>query len=182
MRDVLESGPLAGRWWVWGGLLLGWTREGDILSHDYNDADFAFDAADRDRFLAAAADLIRAGFAPLFEYRNNAGDVTENCFFRRGAKFEFFAMVRDEDRLHYWEYKGDHVDGPLEMEAVLSAQALVPFDFLGRTWLKHADHEAELTAIYGPWQIPDPTWSFLNERSIVARRRWSAPPTDWSGP
>ena len=28
LNDVLEATPMAGRYWVWGGLLLGWAREG----------------------------------------------------------------------------------------------------------------------------------------------------------
>jgi len=46
--------------------------------------------------------------------------------------------------------------------------------FLGRTWLKPADHESHLRAVYGDWEIPHPRYFYVtDERSIVARRPWA---------
>src|SRR5688500_4973529 len=50
LHDALEQTPLAGRYWLFGGMLLGWAREGRLLRHDYRDVDFGYEAADDDRF------------------------------------------------------------------------------------------------------------------------------------
>ena len=34
LHDTLERSPLAGRWWMFAGGLLGWAREGNPLLHD----------------------------------------------------------------------------------------------------------------------------------------------------
>jgi hypothetical protein len=60
-------------------------------------------------------------------------------------------------------------------------QATVPFTFLGRTWLKHDDHELELRCLYGAWETPDPSWDYLDGAAIDARRPWHAPEYDWRG-
>ena len=68
------------------------------------------------------------------------------------------------------------VVGPGDAEAAeLPRQELVPFEFLGRTWRKAADHDAELTAQYGDWRTPNTAWSYLDEHTIVSRARWSPP-------
>ena len=61
----------------------------------------------------------------------------------------------------------------------IPAQGLAPFDLVGRTWQKVADHEAELTALYGDWRTPDPTWSCTEERSIVRRHKHPHLDTVW---
>jgi hypothetical protein len=52
-------------------------------------------------------------------------------------------------------------------------QDLVGSDFLGRDRLKHADHDAELTAIYGKWRAADPGWKLFDDRSIVELVPWA---------
>src|SRR5713226_9809326 len=92
LNDVLATSELAGRYWVFGGLLLGWAREGSILRHDTRDADFAIRCEDLRSLYASVPALNRAGFRCLFRFSNNADEVTELTFMRRGAKFEFFGM------------------------------------------------------------------------------------------
>jgi hypothetical protein len=174
LNDVLETGPLAGRWWVWGGLLLGWARERAPLADDLADADFAVMRSDLRELINSVPALAGTGFEPLSRHWSNAGDCAEVSFWRDGAKFEFFVMDSvSPGKLQYRIFgAGDHGEGPLEAVAEISDQSLVPFEFLGRTWLKHANHEAELAAIYGDWRTPAPGWSYMADHGIIERTAW----------
>jgi hypothetical protein len=178
LNDALADTALADHYWVWGGLLLGWAREGRILRHDCHDADFAFCAADRERFDAAAPALVDAGFAPRYRYRSNAGHPTEFTFMRGRAKFEFFEMAPAGDALRYFVYGGA---GPLQAAAEIPAQPLEAFTFLARQWLKPRDHAAELTAMYGDWSVPNRSWSYMNDLAICSREPWINRDHGWHG-
>jgi hypothetical protein len=180
LNDVLAETPLAGHYWLFGGLLLGWAREGRLLLHDFRDADFAYEAADDDRFAAAVPAIIEAGFEPLFRYRNSDSEYTEHSFKRAGSQFEFFRMTRDGANWRYHMYDEARL---VEMIGQLAAQPLEEIEFLGRTWLKPVDHEAELVALYGDWRTPKPDWYSLDDDlGIVARRAWKYPDYRWSTP
>jgi hypothetical protein len=172
LNDALAGSALAGGYWVWGGLLLGWAREGKVLSHDVGDADFAYSAADEELFAEAEPLLVAAGFRRWFSFRNRAGQRTERVFVRHGFRFEFFRMDdAGEDTDEYFMY-GPGASGPVELVGHLPRQELEPFQFLGRTWLKPHDHELLLRTCYGEWRTPNPTWSMFDDLSLVARRSW----------
>ena len=180
LNDVLAITPLNGRYWVIGGLLLGWARDGRLLDHDLTDADFVYESDADDCFIDAVPVLVRAGFQPLFRYTNNEDEVTEHVFFRRGAQFDFFRATRVGDRLRYYVYTTDQQTAqPMEVSCEFPAQPLEPFEFLTRKWLKPRDHEAYLEAVYGNWRTPDPNWSALEDCTIVESRPWKAPNYDW---
>jgi hypothetical protein len=181
LNDAIARTEFRGRYRLLGGLLLGWAREGRVLGHDLRDADFAYDGDDHDLFLAIVPELRAAGFRPMLRYRNNAGQHTEHCFSRRGAKFEFFRLDRVGDKHRYHLYGTDPArpDEQLEIVCELDAQPWEPVDFIGRTWLKPADHEAELELVYGSWRIPDPTWFFLDDGSKVSSRKWEVSDNTW---
>jgi len=172
LHDVLERSELAGRYWVWSGLLLGWAREGQILAHDMQDADFAYLAEDEDRFQRTVPLLLEAGFRRWFSFRNNAGQVTEHVLTRRGAHVDFFQMREVGEQWEYFVYGVDE-RGPVELVGRLPRQRLEEFQFLGRSWLKVRDHDLELATIYGAWKVPDKTWSFLDDGGIVGRCPWT---------
>ena len=71
LNDVLSHTSLAARYWVWGGMLLGWARDGSLLAHDtkHLDADFGVLAEDEERFDTAVPVLERAGFRRLYVVR-----------------------------------------------------------------------------------------------------------------
>jgi hypothetical protein len=175
INDVLAKTPMAGRYWVFGGLLLGHVREGNVLLHDSVDADFAFLAEDLpvlERCIPALAD---AGFRPLFRYPGLDGDAFEWSFQRGDAKLEFFRhdVVGDTFQYHVcgwrdWDAPQGHVYNDYE----IPAQPLEEFRFLGRTWLKPRDPELQLTAMYGDWRTPDPEWNYMRGRNIVATHPW----------
>lgn len=174
LNDTLAQSPVADRYWVWGGLLIGWARDGLTLAHDSADADFCVRREDLPLFAVAARALIGAGFAPLYRHVNSAGRATEFTFWRDGAKFEFFLMDCVGEQLYYYEFgAGAEGEGPIEALAAIPAQPLVAFEFLDRTWLKHNDHDAELTTMYGEWRVPRPEWYYMDDRAIVSRTVWT---------
>ncbi|MBI3957502.1 MAG: LicD family protein [Chloroflexi bacterium] len=173
LHDTLADTPLACRYWVWGGLLIGWAREGRILSHDVSDADFAFLREHRARFLNAIHALKAAGFVPSKRWINNEGDATEYVFVKGSAKFEFFEMVRQGDEFCYWLY-----NRPVEFACRIPSHGLAAMTFLDRLWQKPDDHDKHLTAVYGEWCVPDPNYTFLNEKSIVESYPWRGT-NDW---
>jgi len=170
LHDTLERTPLRGHYWIWGGLLIGWAREGAVLSFDTEDADFCVRAEDRPLFDAAVPALMRAGFRRHGRFVNNDGEVVMLSLRRHGARFEFYMMESHEGMLRYFVY-GDTSSGEIEVECQIPDQDLTSFDFLGRTWLKHVDHDAELTAIYGDWRTPKADWSYLAEDQAALANR-----------
>ena len=75
--------------------MLGWAREGRLLRHDCDDADFGFFREDRDKILSAIDAIIAAGFEPLNHSINNEGQISKYQFAKDGARFEFFEMFRE---------------------------------------------------------------------------------------
>ena len=165
LNDVLATTALANRYFVCGGLLLGWARNGKILLEDADDADFAYLAEDAGAFESAARVLARAGYEPVARFVNNDGQPTEHVFRRHGARFEFFALWHREGLVRYFMY-----DAGDELVCERAHQDLVPFRFLGRTWLKPAGHEAVLTATYGDWRSSRADWNFADAGTVIARR------------
>jgi hypothetical protein len=160
LHDILEATPLANRYWLWGGGLLGWAREGRLLRHD-PDLDFAVDDRYLEELVRAIPQIVAGGFRPLYWCFNNNDVLTEICFERNSHRFEFFLMTLRQHRYYYFLY------GPLgsetyQLETWVPRQELVEFSFLGRRWWKAADHEAELGFIYGDWHTPDPTWNYMS--------------------
>src|SRR5262245_15486840 len=143
LHDVVESSPMAGRLWVFGGLLLGWAREGDLLGHDCDDFDFAFHDDDTERFVSIFPALEEAGFELHRKFPSVTGVATEYAFRREGVKFDFFRLEVHGDRFRYWSYGLDRGMGFTNVVEI-PAQPLDEFRLIGRTWLKVRDHEAEL--------------------------------------
>jgi hypothetical protein len=170
LHDALEKSGLAGRYWVWGGMLLGWAREGRLLRND-TDADLAVWRKDIQHFRESVALLEAVGFRLNRAFVNNHGDLTEYVFLRNYMKFEFFVVDDGEDGPRYWLY---YPPIKLEMMGSIPAVTLAPMRLLDRTWLKPADHEAHLTRVYGDWRTPrSDYWYVRDERSIVSRHHWT---------
>lgn len=176
LHDALDPTPIAGRYWIVGGLLLGWARQGDLLAHDTADVDFAFRSADYGRLRESIPFLVAAGFQLSHAWRDNDGELTALTFLRSGVHFDFLKMTPVEDRLRYRCYfLGVQVTGELP------SQPLVPFELFGRTWLKPADHERELAAAYGDWWNPRTDWrTDRDSPSVTSREAHNAPDADAS--
>ncbi|MDQ6734015.1 MAG: hypothetical protein M3Z35_07840 [Nitrospirota bacterium] len=170
LNDVLQASDIASDYWIWGGLLLGWARERQILDHDCHDADFAFLSRDSERFRQSMGRLIQAGFEPLACWVNNAHEITEYTFAKDDAKFEFFEMHQTGDTMRFFTYSPA---AALQTTNLIRAHGLEIIDFLGRRWLKPADHDSYLTDLYGDWRKPDPSWDWLeDDKSIREVARW----------
>ena len=133
---------------------------------------------------SAVPALADAGFAPALRFVTNDGRPVEYSFVRDGAKFEFFVVEPVDGRLRYYDFSdGARGDGPpTQATAEIAEQSLERFELVGRTWLEHADHEAELTAMYGDWRTPDPAWEYMNDVAIVERTAWErAGELPWNG-
>ena len=180
LHDTLERTELRGHYWVWSGLLLSWAREGAIMPHDSMDADFGVDDRDFHLLARSVPALLEAGFSTDRCFVNNEGVITELTFNRHGNHFDFFRMFPEGDNSRYFMYSIGWNE-ILEIEASVPRQAKVPFSFIDRNWLKSEDHERELQAMYGSWQIPDPAWSYLDSADIVARRISRHRHFDWRG-
>jgi hypothetical protein len=183
LNATLADTSLAERYWLWGGLLLGWARDGAPLVHDRHDADFAVMTDDVPHFEQAVRGLTRAGFVPLHRFFNNDGKVMEWSFVRHGFKFDFFRCERSGGGLRYHLFStATAQQGPVQAIAVIPDQPLVTFTFLSATWRRHADHDAELTRIYGDWRTPAPDWCYMDDLAIVEREPWAwGMATRWFG-
>lgn len=179
LGDTLRGTPLDGRYWVVGGLLLGWAREGRPLASDLGDADFAYLDEDHERFLATIPHLIRAGFRPRHRFTSHDGRHVEHRFRREGVQYDFFRLTPVGERFRYSLFVLE--DSPHELIAEVPLQPRVPFRFVGREWLKVADHDLALRTIYGDWRREQPGWSFVQDRAVVERVDIVPGPIAWDG-
>jgi hypothetical protein len=179
LNDVLAGTPLAGHYWMFGGIVLAYTRERALMSHDTDDVDFAVLRADLPRLEAAFEALFAAGFAPLYRFPGAGRPPTEYSFARGGRKFEFFVIDLHGDRFRFHNYALHGDRGPVMNVCELPAQPLTEVAFLGRRWLKVRDADAELTANYGDWRTPNPGWDYLDSPSIVETRPWDPSSFRW---
>jgi hypothetical protein len=169
LHDVLERTPMAGRYWLDGGLLLGWARSGDALAHDTDDVDFAFRADDYAKFVSAVPDLEQAGFVLIQVLRDNQGEVVALNFKKYGIQFDFLKVVVEDGRFLYRAV----FPAPLQVTFERPQLPLEEVEFFGRRWMKPADHDQALTALYGDWKTPRLDWrTDRDSPSIVAREPW----------
>lgn len=183
LNDALRGTPIDGRYWLWGGLLIGWAREGRPLAADLDDADFAYLESDHGRFLDSIPALVAAGFTPQRRFSSGEGCYVEHVLYRRRASFEFFRLRPRGKRWQYsvFSWKPDFSDFT-ELIAEIPAQPRVPFSFLRRQWLKVADHDLELRTIYGDWRTPRSDWQYTNDHAVVERVPLPLLATAWHWP
>ena len=177
LNDVLAASPLAGRYWMFGGMLIGWARDGDLIRGVDEDFDFVFHDADLDRFRYAITDLVRAGFLPRYKFPSVFEPASTLSLVRHGTRFDFFrAQPHGVDSYILYSYHNYVVSagGPVRTTHSYRDQPLVPIEYLDRLWLKSQDHDLELTQEYGDWRTPDPGWSGFNSRNIIAREPWGS--------
>jgi hypothetical protein len=176
LHDTLDRAGFGQKYWVIGGLLLGWARERRILLHDANDADFGIMAEDRAAFLRLVPTLIAAGFRPQHRFIGNDGEAVEFRLAKDGAAFEFFVHVPAGGLLRSWFFGNVHGGGSVKRVEYVSevpAYDFASMSFLGREWRKPDDHEAYLEAVYGDWRTPRPDYHYqTDDRSVTAARPW----------
>ena len=185
LNEALADTDLSGRYLVSGGLLLGWAREGRVLRHDSRDADFGVRTEDLSLLEAVVPALRRAGFDPFERHVANDGHVTALCFRRRRrwhpTRFDFALVDRIAGNQLRYVAHGWYGDRPVEIECRGPEQPVVPFEFLGRTWFRHADFDLELTTLYGDWRTPLKHWELSALGTAFCCRAWTHPDTSWPG-
>ncbi|MGH9598848.1 MAG: glycosyltransferase family 4 protein, partial [Terracidiphilus sp.] len=177
LHDTLAGTPMAGRYWVIGGLLIGWARDGRVLRHDCQDSDFGLMQEDREKLLEAIPALVAAGFEPFARYLDNRGVVTEYAFRKDGARFDFFLHESADGKIRcsFFGISPSPKDPrPIELICEHRHYDLGPMEFLGRSWLKPADHESFLVAEYGDWRTPRPAFDHRSDdRSVIVVNWWT---------
>lgn len=93
LNDTLRDSPAHNLYWICGGALLGWARDGALIKHD-TDIDFHYWHEDTDKLNAGFDLLIAVGFKPLCRWKNTNGEITEHVLAYKGIKFEFFPRKR----------------------------------------------------------------------------------------
>jgi hypothetical protein len=173
LHDVLAKTPAGDRYWMIGGLLIGWAREGRVLAHDTHDADFGLFVDDAGTLLAAVPALEEAGFRRVYRWTDTRGKVMQYTLGKDGAKFDFFLHERIPNRFRY-VFFGWRDGQRAEFVAEVPAHGVATVSFLDRAWRKPADHDAYLTAVYGNWRVPNPAYDYMtDDLSIVDVRPWN---------
>ena len=169
-HDVVSETPLADKYWVCCGMLLGYAREGQLIKNDF-DFDFHYWSEDVAELETALERLQAAGFKRCFRWVNNEGHTTEYALIYKEIKFEFFEATRTNGNIHWYTY---HHRPPRQYINEVPAFELEPFEFYDRSWLKPVDHEAYLEQVYGDWRTPDPAYSFYEDcTAIVGHEPWT---------
>lgn len=177
--DCIESTEIAGRWWLWSGALLGFERSGKPIEWDH-DVDFAIERKDAVLLVRSLVQLEKMGYRPKRNFIDHSGTVLGIHLSRRGIIYDFFIFDDAGPNNRSYSQFGV-VDGqPVRQICEIPRQELATIDVLGRPWPCASDRDLELTAIYGNWRVPDPTWSYLNSPSVRRSEPWSADLDSWS--
>lgn len=175
LNDIIAQTPLAAHYWLWGGVLLGCVREGQLLAHDSADADFGYFREDRDRLLAAVTPLVAAGFLPYSRWFSNDGAIVRHTFCMDDAYFDFFEIERHGAVGYYWLHLPLTIKGAwVETTGAIPIASPTEIDFLGRTWRLPDAPEKVLTALYGDWRTPKPEYNHItDEKSLFRKVLWT---------
>ncbi len=184
LHDTLAASRLHNRYWICGGAVLGWAREGALLAHD-PDVDFHFWQDDHVRFMQAAELLAQVGFKRKYCWRNIAGEITEYTMTYKSLAFDFFAAHKNRggQNTRWYLYVGSPSRNipPMELLQETPGCELEPFEFYGKRWLKPKNHEAYLAALYGDWRSPNPNFDYLSDCPGIVRRTLLPGKHTWSG-
>ncbi|MBF0153677.1 MAG: LicD family protein [Magnetococcales bacterium] len=155
---------------LWGGVLLGWMREGRILPWD-RDADFLIFDSERHLLPELISRLEAAGFELMITYFANDGVASEYSFVKGGRKFDLFIMKRELGMAQYLLF---HRLSPKHPQSLITCA--FPWHgtergwFLGREWTIPARTDEHLASIYGQWRMPNPAYRYWEDDvSIISR-------------
>jgi phosphorylcholine metabolism protein LicD len=168
-HDLMSQTPLADKYWICGGMLIGYAREGKLLAHD-TDFDFHYWREDHQDLMEAIKTLEQAGFRKEACWINNEGHATEYVLNYGRIKFEFFEATRHENRIRWYCYL------PKPKRQFLNevpGYDLEPFEFCERQWLKPVDEQQYLESLYGDWKTPCSDYTYyIDSKAIIQRDRW----------
>ena len=185
IHQTISQTNFAEKYWILGGVLLGWIRDRDLIPGDEGDIDFAFNHLDEPYFLEIIPLLQTVGFQPFTKWKNNAGQITEYVLIKDGCKFEFFIMFENNNKFIYYGYsKSRQVreKNPwLEVTGEMDKYELTTRNIFGLPFLVPENPEKWLAEIYGDWQKSNPGFHFIDdELTIVNRVVWKGN-NKWNG-
>jgi hypothetical protein len=170
---ALNQTPMKGRYWMCGGVMLGYAREGHLLRHD-TDIDFHYWKEDEEQLLSALKTIAGQGFRYTGTLYNNDGIPTQHITKLGKLKIEFFAAWRANGKINWQSYSTRHWNRPARqfLNQVPDFQ-LENVEFYGVEVAKPADHELYLSALYGDWRTPMPDYAYyIDSKAIVSREPW----------
>ncbi len=172
LHDVLADSPIHGKYWLCGGLVLGYVRQGGMLPHDM-DIDFHYWRSDREKLETSLDLLLKSGFKIHACWKNNSGEITEYALkYKTVIKFDFLEVNRVNNKMQWYCYGG----GPIiqQIRYAVPVHDLEKIELYEREWLKPADHELYLTSMYGDWRTPNPKYRFYEDcQAIIEKTVWT---------
>jgi len=178
-HQAVSSSELAGRWWIWGGTLLGLRRSGDILDWD-RDLDVAVRRADLPALMRTIDSLVALGFKAQENFLDR-GQLVAAHLVRHGFDYDFSVLDEaDDGKLRYRAFtvRDDEV---VLIEGAVPSQSLGSIRAWGCDWPCASDADVDLSALYGSsWRIPNPAWSALDSPSILSVTPCNRPSSGWT--
>lgn len=172
LHEVLSDSPLCDRYWLCGGALLGYARNGGLIAYD-SDVDFHYWQDDKDKFLASVPMLEAAGFKRRYYCTNTEGEVTMyKLANKKGVGFDFFAAHKVDGNTRWWHYGRKILKKSTPTLALCETPGceLETFEFYGKQWLKPKNHEEYLGALYGDWRTPKPDYCWARDSKAIIQR------------
>jgi len=170
---ALEQTPMKGSYWLCGGILLGYAREGRLLRHD-TDIDFHYWKEDEEKMRETWEMLPRFGFKQVKIIRSNNNHPSQYVFKFGKVKVEFFLAWREEGKVNWYCYTTKHWNRPSRQ----FLNQIPDLEISGIEWYgvpvkKPADHDLYLTSIYGDWRVPMKGYVYyFDSRAIVSCEPW----------
>jgi hypothetical protein len=171
--SALNKTPMRKRFWMCGGILLGYAREGRLLSHD-TDIDFHYWVEDEEILLDVLKNLCQHEFSYVGEMIDNNNRCTQHVIRYGKVKIDFFVAWRVDGKVQWTCYTTPHWNRPSrqylnEIPDLQTAEV----EFYGLPVSKPIDHETYLQAIYGNWMEPMVDYTYyVDSCSIIACEPW----------
>lgn len=165
--------PMQSRFWICGGVLLGYAREGAIIRGD-TDIDFHYWVEDEALLLEVLQGLPGKEFEYVGRYVNNEGVVTQHVLKVLGVKVEFFAAWRKDNCIEWNCYTTRHWNRPIRqfLNRIPDLQ-FEPVQFYEVEVFKPVDHDLYLRALYGDWRKPMTDYTYyVDSAAIVSCEPW----------
>lgn len=178
LHATLATTPLADRYLLACGLLLGYHRENRILPWDCWDADLEVSERHLPELAATLPLLARAGWRYRTTWCTNDGKVAEVRLMRKLVGLDLFVTYDRGAETASWVFSKR--DGKwLQAEQRVPAGGVQEVDFIGLRWRAPDPIEPVLTALYGNWRSPEPDWDYMASPSIVDVQPWRRPAVRW---
>jgi len=171
--QLFNQTPMQSRFWICGGVLLGYMREGSIIRGD-TDIDFHYWVEDEALLLKVFQELSGQGVEYVARYINNEGLVTQHVLKVLGVKVEFFAAWRKEGYIEWNCYTTRHWNRPIRqfLNRIPDLQ-FEPAQFYEIEVFKPVDHDLYLRALYGDWRKPMTDYTYyIDSAAIVSCEPW----------